>query len=126
MLKYVTADEYKELLGKNSIPDNFDNLNIQASNYTNYKTFGRIDENNIPEQVKYATCLIINLQDEENTKLSEIGNLKSQNIEGWSESYSTPEEIKSDYEDKKYFTLKQYLWNVIGTDGNPLLYCGVC
>lgn len=126
MLKYVTADEYKELLGKNSIPDNFDNLNIQASNYTNYKTFGRIDENNIPEQVKYATCLIINLQDEENTKLSEIGNLKSQNIEGWSETYSTPEEIKSDYEDKKYFTLKQYLWNVIGTDGNPLLYCGVC
>lgn len=126
MLKYVTEEEYKKLLGKDSIPDDFDNLNIQASNYTNYKTFGRIDENNIPEQVKYATCLIINLQDEENTKLSEIGNLKSQNIEGWSETYSTPEEIKSDYEDKKYFTLKQYLWNVIGTDGNPLLYCGVC
>ena len=126
MLKYITEDEYKELLGKNSIPDDFDNLNIQVSSYINYKTFGRIDENNIPEQVKYVTCLIIDLQDEENTKLSEIGNLKSQNIEGWSETYSTPEEIKSDYEDKKYSTLKQYLWNVIGTDGNPLLYCGVC
>ena len=126
MLKYVTADEYKELLGKNSIPDNFDNLNIQASNYINYKTFGRIDENNVPEQVKYATCLIINLQDEENTKLSEIGHLKSQNIEGWSETYSTPEEIKTDYEDKKYSILKEYLWNVIGIDGNPLLFCGVC
>ena len=126
MLKYITEEEYKKLLGKDSIPDDFDNLNIQASNYINYKTFGRIDENNIPEQVKYATCLIINLQDEENTKLSEIGNLKSQNIEGWSETYSTPEEIESDYEDKKYSTLKQYLWNVIGTDGNPLLYCGVC
>ena len=125
MLKYITEDEYKELLGKNSIPGNFNNLNIEASNYINYKTFGRIDENNIPEQVKYVTCLIIDLQDEENTKLSEIGNLKSQNIEGWSETYSTPEEIKSDYEDKKYSTLKQYLWNVIGTDGNPLLYCGV-
>lgn len=126
MLKYITEDEYKELLGKNSIPGNFNNLNIEASNYINYKTFGRIDENNIPEQVKYVTCLIIDLQDEENTKLSEIGNLKSQNIEGWSETYSTPEEIESDYEDKKYSTLKQYLWNVIGTDGNPLLYCGVC
>ena len=126
MLKYITEEEYKKLLGKDSIPGDFDNLNIQASNYINYKTFGRIDENNIPEQVKYATCLIINLQDEENTKLSEIGNLKSQNIEGWSETYSTPEEIESDYEDKKYSTLKQYLWNVIGTDGNPLLYCGVC
>lgn len=126
MLKYITQDEYKELLGATSIPDNFNNLVIEASNYINYKTFGRIDENNIPEQVKYVTCLIIDLQDEENTKLSEIGNLKSQNIEGWSESYSTPEEIKKDYENKRQKVLNQYLWNVIGTDGNPLLYCGVC
>ena len=127
MLKYITDEnEYLKILGATNVPDNFDNLNIQASNYINYKTFGRIDENNIPEQVKYVTCLIINLQDEENTKLSEIGNLKSQNIEGWSESYSTPEEIKTDYEDKKQKILNQYLWNVIGTDGNPLLYCGVC
>ena len=126
MLKYITEEEYKELLGAKSIPDNFDNLNIQASNYINYKTFGRIDENNIPEEVKYVTCLIIDLQDEEDTKLSEIGNLKSQNIEGWSESYSTPEEIKQDYANKKYTVLQEQLWNVIGTDGNPLLYCGVC
>lgn len=126
MLEYITADEYKKLLGKESVPDNFKNLNIEASNYINYKTFGRINENNVPEQVQYATCLVIDLINEENTKLSEIGNLKSQNIEGWSESYSTPEEIKSDYEEKKYSTLKKYLWNVIGTDGNPLLYCGVC
>ena len=126
MLKYITEEEYKELLDAKSIPDNFNNLVIEASNYINHRTFGRIDENNVPEQVKYVTCLIINLQDEENTKLSEIGNLKSQNIEGWSESYSTPEEIKSDYEDKKQKVLNQYLWNIIGTDGNPLLYCGVC
>ena len=126
MLKYITQDEYISLLGAKSIPDNFNNLVIEASNYINYKTFGRIDENNVPEQVKYVTCLIVNLLYEEDTKLSEIGNLKSQNIEGWSESYSTPEEIKSDYEDKKQKAINQYLWNVIGTDGNPLLYCGVC
>ena len=124
MLKYITEEEYKELLGKDSIPNDFDNLVIQASNYINYRTFGRIDKNNIPEEVKYVTCLITDLQDEENTKLSEIGNLKSQNIEGWSESYSTPEEIKSDYEDKKQKVINQYLWNVIGIDGNPLPYCG--
>lgn len=124
MLKYITADEYKKLLGKESVPDNFNNLVIQASSYINHKTFGRIDESNIPEQVQYATCLIIDLIDDENAKLSNIGNLKSQNIEGWSETYSTPEEVKADYEEKKYSKLKQYLWNVIGIDGKPLLYCG--
>ena len=56
MLEYITADEYKKLLGKESVPDNFKNLNIEASNYINYKTFGRINENNVPEQVQYATC----------------------------------------------------------------------
>lgn len=126
MLEYITADEYKKLLGKESVPDNFKQLVIEASNYINYKTFGRIDKDNVPEQAQYVTCLIIDLIDEQNTKLSEIGNLKSQNIEGWSESYSTPEEIKTDYENKKQKALNQYLWNVIGTDGNPLLYCGVC
>ena len=127
MLTYLeNEEEYKKQLGTDNVPDDFDNLNIKASNYINYKTFGRIDENNIPEQVKYVTCLIIDLINEENAKLSEIGNLKSQNIEGWSESYSTPEEVKTDYEDKKYSTLREYLWNIIGSDGNPLLYAGVC
>lgn len=126
MLKFIKdKDEYVKILGGN-VPNNFDNLNVQASSYINRQTFGRIDKDDIPEQVKYATCLIISLLDEKNTKLSEIGNLKSQNIEGWSESYSTPEEIKTDYEDKKQKVLNQYLWNVIGIDGNPLLYCGVC
>lgn len=127
MLTYLKdEEEYKTILGTDNVPDNFKNLNIQASNYINYKTFERIDKNNVPEQVKYVTCLIINLQDEENDKLSKIGNLKSQNIEGWSESYSTPEEIKADYEEKKYSTLREQLWDVIGIDGNPLLYSGVC
>ena len=127
MLTYLKdEDEFKKQLGTEDVPKDFKNLNIQASSYINHKTFGRIDENNIPEQVKYVTCLIVNLIDEENTKLSEIGNLKSQNIEGWSESYSTPEEIKTDYEEKKQDILNKYLWNVIGIDGNPLLYCGVC
>ena len=125
MLKYITEEEYKELLGTDSIPDNFNNLVIQASSYINYKTSGRINEKDIPEQVKYTTCLIVDLIKEEKTRLSEIGNLKSQNIEGWSESYCTPEEIRTDYESKKYSTLKEQLWNIIGDDGQPLLYAGV-
>ena len=126
MLKYVTIDEYKKLLGVESIPNNFNNLVIEASNYINYRTFGRIDKNNIPKEVKYVTCLIIDLINEQNTKIDEIGTLKSQEIEGWKESYVTPAEIKSRYSNKMKTTLTTYLWNVIGIDGNPLLYCGVC
>ena len=126
MLTYLEdKEEYIEILGTDNVPNDFKNLNIKASSYINKNTYGRIDINNIPEQVKYSTCLIINLQDEENTKLFEIGNLKSQNIEGWSESYSTPEEIKADYEQQKYQVLSDNLWDVIGIDGNPLLYCGM-
>ena len=127
MLTYLKdEEEYKEVLGADNVPKDFKKLNIEASTYINNATYGRVGQSNIPEQVKYVTCLIINLIEEENVKLSEIGNLKSQNIEGWSESYSTPDEIKKDYSEKKYATLKKYLWNVIGIDGNPLLYCGVC
>ena len=126
MLKYITEEDYKKLLGRDSIPNDFNNLVTKASNYINHKTFGRIDKDNVPEQVQYVACLIVDLIDEQSTKLSEIGNLKSQNIEGWSESYSTPEEIKADYEQQKYQVLSDNLWGVIGIDGNPLLYCGVC
>lgn len=126
MLKYINEIEYQKLLGIESIPDNFNKLVIEASNYINHKTFGRVDPNNIPEQVKYVTCLIIDLQREQEQKLDEIGNLKSQNIEGWEETYATPEQIKEDYDNKKYSTLQTYFWNVTGIDGKPLLYCGVC
>lgn len=126
MLKYITEKEYKELLGQESIPDNFEKIVIEASNYINQRTFGRIDPNNMPKEVKYVTCLIVELINEQDKKIFEIGNLKSQNIEGWSESYSTPEEIKTEYKNKMQTILSTNLWNIIGIDGKPLLYCGVC
>ena len=125
MLKYITESEYKQLLGINSIPDNFENLNIQASATINYKTQGRININSIPEQVKYCTCLIIDLIKNKNKVISEIGNLKSQSIEGLSESYSTPQEIEKDFDLEVDSILKLHLTGIIGTDGNPLLNRGV-
>lgn len=125
MLKYITDAEYKKLLGVDSIPNDFNKLVIEASTYINSRTFNRIDINNIPEEVKYVTALIIEKTDEANKKIKNIGNLKSQNIEGWSESYSTPEEIEKDLEEEKIKILRTYLWNVIGSDEQPLLYCGV-
>lgn len=125
MLTFITDNEYIELLDADSIPDNFNQLNIEASSYIEKMTYGRINKSNIPEQVKYATCLMINLLQEENTKLIETGNLSSQNIEGWSETYLSPEEVKKNYENQKQGILNTYLWNVAGIDGKPLIYKGV-
>lgn len=124
MLEFITSEEYQELLGK-SIPDNFNRLVIEASSYINRQTFGRIDENHIPEEVKYATCLIIDLINQKETELAETNVLKSQNIEGWSETYLSPAEIKTNYEKEMYHVLETYLWNVYGIDNRPLLYKGV-
>lgn len=118
MLKYITENEYVELLGVESVPNNFDNLVIEASAYINKQTYGRIDIDNIPEQVKYVTCLIINLIIEYKSKKEEIGALKSQNVEGWQESYQDTVEIDKEFEKNKYNTLKEYL-------NNDLLYRGV-
>ncbi len=126
MLKYITDNEYKELLGTSSIPSNFNKLVIEASTYINSKTYNRIEANNVHENVKYATALIIEKINKAEIQVEEIGNLKSQNIEGWSETYCTPEEIEKKLEEDKWNILKKYLWNVIGSDGQPLLYCGVC
>lgn len=126
MLQYIKDTEYEKLLDVDSIPDNFDRLAIEASNYINHKTFGRIDENDVPEKVKYVTCLIVDLLKEQETKLSEIKNLKSEDIEGWKKTFATPKEIKEYYSEKIQTTLSTYLRDVIGKDGLPLLYCGVC
>lgn len=126
MLNKFTDYDYYVNKYKGTIDEcDFDKLVIQVSNYINYATSNRIDKDNIPEQVKYCTCSIIDLMQEQNNKIAEIGTLKSQNIEGWSESYATPEEIKTQYESRIREVLRQSLWNVFGIDGQPLLYMGV-
>lgn len=129
MLKYITLEKYKELtsIPSNSITEQeFNSLVIEVSQDINKISHGRIDENNIPDEVVYATAKIIDIKYDEETKISEIGTLKSQNIEGWSESYSTPEEITKEADTKIQKILDTYLWSVIGIDGLPLLYSGVC
>lgn len=125
MLKYITEAEYRELLGVNSIPDNFNNLVIDVSAYLNLRTRGRIDIDYIPNEVKYVTALLTQKKAEAESKKVEMGNLKSQNIEGWSESYMTPEEIDKKFKDEMSDIIRNHLWNVIGKDGQLLLYCGV-
>lgn len=125
MLKYISKEEYKTLLGVNSAPDDFDNLVIKASAYINHKTFGRINPNDVCEEVKYVTCLIVDLINEKEVKIKNIGNLSSENIEGWSVSYQDADSIELEYSNKMYDVLRDYLWNVTDSNGTRLLYLGV-
>lgn len=125
MLKYIDEIYYLTNYSSN-MPKDFNRLNIEASIYIKKRTSNKIDINNIPEEVKYATCEIVNLTNEQERLMFEIGNLKSQNRDGISETYMTPDDIKNDYEDKKLAVLSNYLSNVIGKDGKPLLYLGAC
>ena len=125
MLEYITSNDYFKLLGK-SVPNDFKKLVIEASTFINSRTFGRIDKDNVPDEVKFVTCLIIDNLALKESKKSEAINLKSESLEGWSRTYATPLEIERDFEHKNSELLNQYLWNVIGKDGNPLLYTGVC
>lgn len=107
MLTYITENEYLELLDADSIPDNFKNLAIQASYIINKDYI--VDKNNVVKEVKYATAKIVELLNDTNTKKSEIGNFKSTNIEGWSETYKTDSEINEDLEEQIQSILDLYL-----------------
>lgn len=114
MLTYITENEYRSLLGVESVPENFDNLAIRASAILNRKTFGNIDTNsmdsNIVETVKYVTCLIVNELVKNEDYTVSVGNLSSTNIEGWSESYKNYSEINSDIDN----SIDQIIYDFLG------------
>lgn len=114
MLTYITENEYRSLLGVESVPENFDNLAIRASAILNRKTFGNIDINSmdseIVESVKYVTCLIVNELVKNEDYTVSVGNLSSTNIEGWSESYKNYSEINSDIDN----SIDQIIYDFLG------------
>lgn len=57
MVQYVDIDYYEDTYEGTAIPeDSFNKYAIKASTHMKRFTFGRIDENDAPECVKYACC----------------------------------------------------------------------
>ena len=110
MLKYITENEYLELLDGVSIPDNFNNLAIQASYIIN-KNY--VVGKEPSEEVKFTTAKIIEVLDIANNKKNEIGNLKNTNIEGWSETYKSDIEIDEELNKSIKDILDLYLTTAI-------------
>lgn len=125
-MKVYIDETYYLSIYKGGVPKTgLSRLIIEASSYVRKHTFDRVLIRDIPEEVKQATCLIVDkIYDAEKQK-REMGNLKSQNIEGWSETYKTDEEIDLNLEKEKAKILDIFLSDLIGIDGNFLLYRGV-
>lgn len=123
MLKFINENDYMNLLDCDSIPNNFNSLVIQASELLNSMTYNRICDVN--ERIKYVTCLFVDVLNEQKIKMNEVSNLKSENVEGWSKTYVTSEELTNSYNNRLYEIARQYLTLELGKDGKPLMYCGV-
>ena len=118
MLEYITENEYQEILGTTNVPSNFKQLNIQASSILNKRTQGKIVV--VDEKIKYVTCLLINLINNYNEK--KTGNLKSTNIEGWSETYKSDDELYIDLNKEIDDLLNLYLWDTGLLSQGVILY----
>ncbi len=125
MITYIDENYYISKY-KGKVPKSeLNKLIIEASSYIKNQTSDRISIKDIPEEVQWATCLIIDKTYGAEQAKKEMGNLKSQNIEGWSETYKTDAEINATLEEEKQQILNTYLADIIGVDGNLLLYRGV-
>lgn len=125
METYTDYNFYKDTYKGNMSESDFDKLKLDVQMYIKKNTLDRIDIKAVSDEIKFAFCRIIDITYESEQKKTEMGNLKSQNVEGWQETYLSPQEIDKESQKEKTTILADYLWNVFGKDGNPLLYRGV-
>lgn len=80
MNSYVDYDFYKESYGGNNVPQgSFLKFAIKASAYIDKITFGRVKKlEEIPEEVKFATCAVIDFD----KKIEDDGGIISSESEG--------------------------------------------
>lgn len=121
--RYLSYEEYKELGGTLDLMP-FNLLEYEARRLIDINTFNRLS-NDIPQQVKLCEYELINKI--QSYAESTIGNVASENTDGYSVSYITSDRIsevvksrKSDLED----TIRTYLLGVI-YNNEHLMYCGV-
>ncbi len=116
MTSYIDYKFYKEEYGGNMPESSFKRLSIEASAYIKKNTFNRIDEKDIPNEVKLCTCSIA----EQLKKLEKREGKTSESVGSWSVNYQ-----EGSKDDKKlYDTLKNYLLDLVDKNGTPLLYRG--
>ena len=128
--QYLTYDEYRDL-GGTLAETSFNLLEFEARRQIDIRTFNRLKNiEDIPQEVKLCEFNLINSIDAYVSAMNETasnGNIKSENTDGYSVSYSSPSEISdivksknAEFED----TIKTYLLGII-INGEHIMYCGV-
>lgn len=128
--QYLTYDEYRDL-GGTLAETSFNLLEFEARRQIDIRTFNRLKNiEDIPQEVKLCEFNLINSIDAYASAINETannGNVRSENTDGYSVSYSSPSEISdivksknAEFED----TIKTYLLGII-INGEHIMYCGV-
>lgn len=111
MVQYVDYDYYDDTYEGEAIPeDSFNKYAIKASAYLKRFTFDRIDENDVPECVKYACCEMCEAIYQHDQ--AQIGGrtVKSESNDGYSVTFVTEQDGQTDALGSKLYSIaKSYL-----------------
>lgn len=129
--QYLTYQEYHDLGGTLQEDPSFNLLEFEARRIIDVRTFNRLkDSTNIPNEVKLCVFDLINSLDSFSKSINGTasnGNIASENIDGYSVSYVTSNQIKEIVESRN-----KELGNIVSTNllgviynGEHLMYCGV-
>ena len=126
--QYLTYAEYQELGGSAIGEMPFNLLEFEARRMIDIKTFNRLkDATEILQEVKLCEYELINkIQSYMNTS-STLGNVASENTDGYSISYVTADRISEVVQSKKNELddiIRTYLLTVV-YNNEHLMYCGV-
>lgn len=118
MTQYADYDYYISKYKGNMPESDFDRMSKIASAKIKANTYGRIDEKDVQDEVKYCACVLA----DKLFKISKSEGKFSESVGSWSISYSGNSKID---EDKMITsTIKEFLSEVYTEDGTPLLYRG--
>lgn len=118
MTQYADYSYYIEKY-KGSMPEpDFNKMSKSASTKIKASTFGRIDEKNPQEEVKWCTCVLA----DKLLSYSKSEGKSSESVGSWSISYSN--NTQTDVDKMIIATIKEFLSETYTTDGTPVLYRG--
>ena len=126
--QYLTYAEYQELGGSAIGNMPFNLLEYEARKLIDARTFNRLkNQSEVLQDVKLCEYELINKIQSYLNVSNEIGNVSSENTDGYSISYITADRVSEIVKSKKNDiddTIRTYLLNVI-VDNEHIMYVGV-